>query len=105
VVWILPVPAQGFFTAPARRASGILATDLRSNGAGYDLNKIAAGGSEEPFRPGLPATDVLMRMQNGQAVFQQAVEMMSGCSPSVLEGVGSADRLSGISCRIRPMHA
>lgn len=71
-----------------RADSGVLAADLRSHGANYDLIKISAGGSAEPFRPGVAAEDVLMTMPDGRAVYRQAVEMMSESSRSALAGAG-----------------
>ncbi|KUO53948.1 MAG: 3-oxoacyl-ACP synthase [Alphaproteobacteria bacterium BRH_c36] len=71
-----------------RAGTGVRAADLRSEGSGYDLIKIAAGGSAMPYAPGLPPDDVLMSMADGRAVFQKAVGMMSDSSRSALDGAG-----------------
>lgn len=73
-----------------RTGTGVISTALRADGAGYDLIKIAAGGSAEPFSSGLASEAVLMSMADGRAVFQQAVKMMADSSRSAMEGAGLA---------------
>lgn len=77
----------------ARDGCGVLGADLRSDGAGYDLIQIAAGGSAQPFEPGLAPELLQMSMRDGKAVFVQAVTMMSQASQAALEraGVASGD--------------
>ncbi|MEQ8824589.1 MAG: beta-ketoacyl-ACP synthase III [Filomicrobium sp.] len=70
------------------RGAGILAADLRTDGEGYELIKIAAGGSAEPFEPGLSPEALQMQMRDGRAVFQKAVSMMTDASRNVLETAG-----------------
>ncbi|NRP70008.1 Acetoacetyl CoA synthase NphT7 [Ensifer psoraleae] len=44
---------------------GLLGVDLASDGSGYDLITIPAGGSSRPFASGMAAEDVLMTMRDG----------------------------------------
>ncbi|WP_018236407.1 beta-ketoacyl-ACP synthase III [Ensifer sp. BR816] len=67
---------------------GVLGVDLASDGSGYDLITIPAGGSNRPFASGMPAEDVLMTMRDGREVFVRAVEMMSACATRALAGAG-----------------
>jgi 3-oxoacyl-[acyl-carrier-protein] synthase-3 len=69
-------------------ASGVLAVDLVSDGAGYDLIKIPAGGSRMPFAHDLPLDDFYMQMLNGQSVFSKAVDIMVRSSERVLAVAG-----------------
>jgi len=66
-------------------AVGILGANLCSDGSGYDLISIAAGGSNKPFAPGLPASEFLMTMRDGREVFSRAVDMMSTASQRALD--------------------
>ncbi|WOS61877.1 beta-ketoacyl-ACP synthase III [Sinorhizobium fredii] len=63
---------------------GLLGVDLASDGSGYDLITIPAGGSNRPFVSGMAAEDVLMTMRDGREVFVRAVEMMSTCATRAL---------------------
>jgi len=69
-------------------ATGVLGVDLASDGAHYDLIRIPAGGSRQPFAADLPATDFFMAMPDGQAVFALAVEMMSESSRRAMATAG-----------------
>ncbi len=72
---------------------GLIGVDLASDGSGYDLITIPAGGSRRPFAPGMAAEDVLMTMRDGREVFVRAVEMMAACADRALAdaGIGAAD--------------
>jgi len=72
---------------------GLIGVDLASDGSGYDLITIPAGGSARPFAPGMAAEDFLMTMRNGRDVFVRAVEMMTACARRALANAGlcSAD--------------
>jgi 3-oxoacyl-[acyl-carrier-protein] synthase-3 len=72
--------------------SGIIAADLVSDGTGYDLIKIQAGGSRTPFAPDLPLQDFTMQMLNGQSVFSKAVDTMVTSSARVLKAAGVSAR-------------
>jgi 3-oxoacyl-[acyl-carrier-protein] synthase-3 len=72
---------------------GLIGVDLASDGSGYDLITIPAGGSSRPFARGLAADDVLMTIRDGREVFVRAVEMMTACATRALAdaGLGPAD--------------
>lgn len=67
---------------------GLLSADLRSDGSGYDLIRIAAGGSSQPFSADSPAEDTLMAMRDGREVFSRAVALMTRTSQQVLQQAG-----------------
>lgn len=67
-------------------AKGLRASVLRSDGAGYDLIRIAKGGSRQPFRPG--DAGLAMDMPDGRAVFARAVEGMTTSSQAALREAG-----------------
>jgi 3-oxoacyl-[acyl-carrier-protein] synthase III len=71
-------------------ATGVLGADLTADGSQYDLIQIPAGGSRTPFSPDLPPGDVLMRMRDGQAVFEHAVKTMTDCAERALAQAGLA---------------
>jgi 3-oxoacyl-[acyl-carrier-protein] synthase-3 len=73
--------------------AGLLAADLASEGTGYGFVSIAAGGSRKPFAEAASPAEVLMRMNDGGAMFQRAVELMVTCADRALQkaGVTAAD--------------
>ena len=72
--------------APSERTGcGLLGTSLLADGGGYDLIKIAAGGSRRPFAPETPVEEALMTIADGQAVFAKAVDMMADASRAALQ--------------------
>ena len=75
------------------RQRGLLAADLASDGSGYDLIRIPAGGSNQPFSSDLAPENFLMTMRDGREVFSRAVAMMTETSKRVLErtGIPAAD--------------
>src|SRR5262249_49259992 len=70
--------------------AGVLGAKLASAGAGYDLIKIEAGGSRQPFSAETAIADTLMTITDGKAVFTQAVEMMEEASRDALAQAGLA---------------
>lgn len=75
--------------APSERTdAGVIGCELASDGGGYDLIKIPAGGSRRPFRAGLDPTETLMVLADGRAVFQKAVAMMADTSKAALAQAG-----------------
>jgi 3-oxoacyl-[acyl-carrier-protein] synthase-3 len=81
--------AGAVILAPSERpGAGVLGCKLVSDGSGYDLIKIAAGGSRCPFAPDVPIEDSLMAISDGQAVFSRAVDMMVAASREALEQAG-----------------
>lgn len=63
---------------------GVRGVHLASDGSGYDLISIAAGGSNRPFAPGMQEDDFLMRMRDGREMFARAVDMMTDCAREAL---------------------
>ena len=68
----------------ARKHAGIAGVHLASSGAGYDLIKITGGGSRKPFSQVASVEETLMVISDGQAVFRQAVEMMTTSAQTAL---------------------
>ncbi|MEY3551884.1 MAG: hypothetical protein RL735_232 [Pseudomonadota bacterium] len=55
---------------------GVIAAELVSDGSGYELIGIKAGGSRQPFAPELSPLDLAMHMPDGRGLFSKAVETM-----------------------------
>jgi 3-oxoacyl-[acyl-carrier-protein] synthase-3 len=68
----------------ARKDAGLIGSDLVASGSGYDLIKIAGGGSRRPFTQIKDPSETLMVISDGQAVFRQAVDMMTGAAERAL---------------------
>lgn len=73
--------------------SAVLGSDLASDGSGYDLIAIPAGGSRRPFGEAVDPRDLLMTIRDGRKVFSQAVHMMTTCAGNALRraGLSAAD--------------
>ncbi|MGX9181790.1 beta-ketoacyl-ACP synthase III [Mesorhizobium sp. BHbdii] len=69
---------------------GILGSSLASDGSGYGLIQIPAGGSNRPFSEEIDVAETRMTVANGREIFVKAVEMMSRCSRQALVGAGLA---------------
>lgn len=69
---------------------GIIAADLLSDGSGYDLIQIPAGGSRRSFSNAVGPEEFLMTMRDGREVFSRAVGLMTQASCRVLDQVGIA---------------
>jgi 3-oxoacyl-[acyl-carrier-protein] synthase III len=81
--------AGAALVAPSdRKGTGVLGVELSSDGSGYDLIRIPAGGSRRPFSPDLAAADTLMELRDGKAVFAKAVRMMADASECALGRAG-----------------
>lgn len=72
----------------ARPGGGVLASHLASDGTGYGLIQVPAGGSSRPFAPDLPVEDTRMTITDGQAVFVEAVRLMSESARHALARAG-----------------
>ena len=71
--------------APSRDAgTGLIGSQLVTDGSGYDLIKIAAGGSRRPFADDVGVEETLMTIPDGRAVFAKAVDMMAAASRAAL---------------------
>lgn len=64
---------------------GIIGADMATDGAGYGLVRIKAGGSSHPFNPHLDASDTQMSITNGRELFAGAVRLMTQCSQRALQ--------------------
>lgn len=83
--------AGAVLLAPSdRRRAGVLAQRLATDGSGYDLIAIPAGGSARPFAAGLDPAETLMSIRDGKAVFTRAVDMMAVTARTVLDDAGFA---------------
>ncbi|MBS0253035.1 MAG: beta-ketoacyl-ACP synthase III [Proteobacteria bacterium] len=71
-----------------RRDAGIIGAHLTSKGQHYDLIKIPGGGSRMPFSQITDPKDVLMVMEDGKAVYQGAVAIMTDCAERSLAKAG-----------------
>ncbi|CAN1723773.1 3-oxopimeloyl-[acyl-carrier-protein] synthase [Hyphomicrobium sp. 1Nfss2.1] len=75
--------------APSDRAgTGVLGCQLSSDGSGYGLIQIPAGGSRRPFAADVPIEDTQMIISNGRAVFSRAVDLMVTASRAALDKAG-----------------
>ena len=74
--------------APASRASaGVRAAKLAAQGGSYGLIHIPGGGSRKPFSRITDPSETLMVISNGQAVYAEAVAMMTASARTVLDRV------------------
>lgn len=69
---------------------GLFSADLASDGSGYDLIHIPAGGSDQPFAENVPPEAFLMTMRDGREVFSRAVALMATTSRRALDRIGLA---------------
>jgi 3-oxoacyl-[acyl-carrier-protein] synthase III len=69
-------------------ATGVLGVDLASDGSGYDLISIPAGGSRQPFSADVAPEQTLMTIADGREVFARAVRLMTECSVRALDAAG-----------------
>lgn len=75
--------------APSNRpASGVLGAELATDGSGYGLIQIPAGGTRRPFEPGMPLEEMQMIISNGPAVYTKAVDLMTSTSRTALAKAG-----------------
>lgn len=66
-------------TPSADETKGILGINFLTDGSGYDLISIAAGGSNKPFHPDLPLSDYKIKLSDGPGVFHRAIKTMTEC--------------------------
>lgn len=67
---------------------GVLGARLATDGSGYGLIQIPAGGSRRPFEAGMPIEDTQMLIANGRAVFAKAVDLMVSSAQEALSKAG-----------------
>ncbi|MCV9907660.1 beta-ketoacyl-ACP synthase III [Brucella sp. HL-2] len=65
--------------------SGLKAAAMTSDGSGYDLISIPAGGSNKPYSCDTQADQFLMSMRDGREVFSRAVDLMTRTSRQVMD--------------------
>jgi 3-oxoacyl-[acyl-carrier-protein] synthase-3 len=83
--------AGAVLLAPSEREdSGMRGAHLTAQGAHYGLITIPAGGSRKPFSKVDDASETLMIMSDGQAVYAKAVAMMTGAAEIALRKAGFA---------------
>lgn len=81
--------AGAVVVAPSPRPeAGVLAAHLSSDGSGYGLIQVPAGGSSRPFAPDLPVEDTRMTIADGQAVFVEAARLMTESARRALARAG-----------------
>lgn len=73
---------------PSEGPGGVIGQALGSDGAGYGLVGIAAGGSDRPFGPDVPVEETRMAISDGRGLFTEAVRMMTACSQAALDKAG-----------------
>lgn len=77
-------------TPSSRSGTGVIGAKLASSGDHYGLIQIHGGGSRRPFSSISDVSDTLMVISNGQAVYAQAVEMMTSTARSALQSASIA---------------
>jgi len=71
--------------APSQRSgTGIVGAHLASKGRGYGLIQIPGGGSRKPFSSLASVEETLMVISDGQAVFAEAIDMMTSSARQAL---------------------
>ena len=81
--------AGAVLLSPSERAeAGVVGTDLAAKGSRYDLIKIPAGGSRVPFTAASDATATLMVINDGRAVYTEAIDMMTATARAALTKAG-----------------
>jgi 3-oxoacyl-[acyl-carrier-protein] synthase III len=81
--------AGAVLLSPSDRAeAGVAGADLVAKGSRYDLIKIPAGGSRTPFNALTNATGTLMVINDGKAVFSEAIDMMTAAARAALTMAG-----------------
>lgn len=75
--------------APSPRTdAGLLGAHLAAKGSRYDLIHIPGGGSRKPFRELASADETLMVISDGQAVFSEAIDLMTSAASTALGKAG-----------------
>lgn len=82
--------------APSGRpGTGVTGAHLAAKGARYGLIHIPGGGSRKPFRDLASVEETLMVISDGQAVFCEAIDMMTDAARRALAKAGEAS--SGVT--------
>lgn len=75
-------------TPPTQQGQGVLAADLATDGAYYDLIKVPSGGSRSPYRPEMDISEFQMSLTGGQTIFAKAVNTLTHSAETLLERTG-----------------
>lgn len=81
--------AGAIVLGPSERPGGVAGQSLASDGAGYGLVGILAGGGERPFSEETPIEDTRMTIADGRGLFTEAVRMMTDCAEAALQEAGT----------------
>jgi 3-oxoacyl-[acyl-carrier-protein] synthase-3 len=73
---------------PSLSPGGVVGQSLGSDGSGYGLVGIPAGGGERPFAADTPIEDTRMSITDGRGLFSDAVRLMTSCAEAALEEGG-----------------
>lgn len=73
-----------------RPDAGMQGCDLAANGERYDLIHIPGGGSQRPFSQVSDVSETHMIINDGQAVFAEAIAMMSDCARKAMGKAGAS---------------
>jgi 3-oxoacyl-[acyl-carrier-protein] synthase III len=81
--------AGAVLLVPSKDADrGVVGSKLATDGSGYDLISIAAGGSRRPFAADVPIDETLMTISDGRAVFAKAVGLMAATARTAMQEAG-----------------
>jgi len=75
-------------TPTLEQNTGLLGASLSSQGQHYDLIKIPAGGSRQPFSHDTLAEDCAIQLSDGRAAFSAAIESMTATAQAVMTSAG-----------------
>jgi len=91
------------------RCRGVLASKLASDGSGYNLIQIPAGGSNRPYSHSYGSEEFLMTIRDGGSVFSRGVNLMTEVSRQALTQaeveVGNIDRFIPHQANLRMIEA
>jgi 3-oxoacyl-[acyl-carrier-protein] synthase-3 len=82
--------AGALLLGPAQEGRGVVGQSLASDGVGYGLVGIMAGGSSRPFGEDVETSETLMTIADGRGLFTEAVRLMADCSLDALGDAGVA---------------
>lgn len=81
--------AGAVVVAPDTRSGcGVIGAELVSDGSGYDLIGIEAGGSRAPFQADMNDVSALMEIRDGKAVFSRVSRLMVKAAETALARAG-----------------
>lgn len=76
--------AGAVLLGPSQEPGGVLGQSLGSDGAGYELVSIPAGGGERPFSADTLIEDTRMSITDGRGLFSEAVRLMTSSAETAL---------------------